>query len=88
MDFWIFLSIFFSGRILLKAYKYYSFNQTQNRSYKDDLIKLENKIFELEKSIKEQNINKRLAILEENVFFGEFELNKKFEHLKKEIDQI
>lgn len=84
MGFWLFLAVFFSGRMLLKAYKYYSINQSQYINKKDLLI-LQERIENLEKALAEQKWEKRLSALEENVFLGDFELNRQFSHLKNEM---
>ncbi len=84
MGLWFFLTVLVVSNMAFKAYK---FRITRNQSRSDD-----NRIHELMKEVKllreqlaREKHEQRLTQLEEAVFFGDFELKRKFNKLEKEF---
>jgi hypothetical protein len=82
MGFWFFLSVIVSGNLIFKAYKLRML--TRDHFVKDHCAKLERDIKALKETLEQRDLEKRVASLEENVYFGDFELKRKFTKLEQE----
>ena len=82
MGLWFFLSVVVAGNVAFKIYKLRVF--TRDRLGPDKTAKLEREIAELRDQLANNQANKRIEQLEEAVFFGDFELKRKFSKLEQE----
>ena len=73
MGFWFFLSVVVAGNMMLKAYKW-KVASRNNRTSDDRVLALELEL----KAVRE-----KIQHLDEAVFFGEFELKRNLENLRK-----
>jgi hypothetical protein len=83
MGFWFFLSVLVGCRFLYKSYKLRLGSRMQNQ-YGDQAFRLEREISDIKKLLKE-DYERRVAQLEEQVFFGDFELNRQFDRLNASV---
>jgi len=80
MGFFFFLSTLVISNLIFKIYKLRS---TLGQTKSNELKILEARVANLELSLLKQDSNKRIERLEETVYFGDFELNRKFSELSK-----
>lgn len=75
MGFWFFLTVVFSGNMLLKAYK---LRVLSNKNHGPDsrMMKIE---------LEHKAILEKIERLEEAVFFDDFDLKRKFSKLESEM---
>lgn len=84
MGLFFFLSVVVAGNFALKAYKLRMF--ARERLNSDEASKLQHQLNELHEKLRRSDIDKRVEQLEEAVFFGDFELRRKFSKLESEAD--
>lgn len=77
MGFWFFLTVLVTGNMALRAYKF-------RMSHRD--LKFECEIRDLREALAARE--KRLEQLEEAVFFGDFELKRKFSKLESDVSLL
>jgi len=82
MGFWFFLTVVVAGNMAMKVYKMRMF--ARERVGSDKAAKLEQEIAELRRQLAKNNYNERIEQLEEAVFFGDFELKRKFSKLESQ----
>jgi hypothetical protein len=77
MGFWFFLSVLVAGNMMFKAYKW----RITSRNIRGS----DERVLALEKELKA--MHHKIEELNEAVFFGDFDLKRKFNELEKEIAQ-
>jgi hypothetical protein len=81
MGIWFFLTVVVGGNMALKAYKFRA--SLGERSNPKQMRQIERELQELREELASQN--KRVELLEEAVFFGDFELKQKFNKLESDF---
>ncbi len=83
MGLWFFLSVLMLGNLCLKAYKLRLLKVDATK----EIDELKREINKLREDFAREKRERRLEQLEEAVFFGDFELKRKFADLHAEMDQ-